>query len=373
MRRIPGSRTVLLRVLLATFALLLMGCVEPASADSTSAEADGPPAPRAERPAGQPVLGWTVESFTLPRNVRVVGTIEAREVVTLASHASGPLTHVAGEPGDRVREGDRVLAVDRAEARGELARAQAQLRLLEQQMARQRELVEAGAAPRSQLDALGDERDVAAAEVALYTTRVQLAETRAPLTGTVVERLAEPGSWVQAHQPVLRVADLDDLVVRVPLSERDVPWLAEDFDTTVEVDAFPEANARASLHRISPSASGASRQVDVFFRLETDDAPVRLAPGQLVRMTLALDLQPRMLIPEQALLASPPDAPFVFAIVDHQLSQRSVTTGVRRRGWVEVVEGLTPGDTIVAMNPMTLRESQTVWIAEEQEAPAEAR
>lgn len=206
------------------------------------------------------------------------GTFEADEV-TVAAEASGPVISVAVREGDRVSAGDVLAEVDAGtlalqqdelDARraavtsrlGELAaqRAalQAQLDLAEREEGRMRRLAAARAATPQQVDRAEREvavltaqmqgieaaratigREVAAIEtqVVQLEDRVARSVVRAPLGGTVLVRLTEPGEVVAPGRPLLVMAALDTLTFRAWVSGAQLPELRLGAPVTVRTDA----------------------------------------------------------------------------------------------------------------------------------------
>jgi HlyD family secretion protein len=206
------------------------------------------------------------------------GTFEADEV-TVAAEASGPVLRVAVREGDRVGAGDVLAEVDAGplalqrdelEARraavtarlGELAAQrsafQAQLDLAQREEGRMRRLAKANAATPQQVDRAEREVAVLAAQlqgvdaarttigrdvVAIGTQVVQLedrvarAVVRAPLGGTVLVRLAEPGEVVAPGRPIVVLAALDTLTFRAWVSGAQLPELRLGAPVTVRTDA----------------------------------------------------------------------------------------------------------------------------------------
>lgn len=206
------------------------------------------------------------------------GTFEADEI-TVAAQASGPVLSVAVREGDKVQAGDVLAEVDAGplalqrdelEARqatvtsrlGEVAaqRAalQAQLDLARREEGRMQRLAAASAATPQQVDRVEREvavlvaqlagieatratigREVAAigTQVAQLEDRVVRSVVRAPLGGTVLVRLTEPGEVVSPGRPMLVMAALDTLTFRAWVSGAQLPEVRLGAAVTVRTDA----------------------------------------------------------------------------------------------------------------------------------------
>lgn len=149
------------------------------------------------------------------------------------------------------------------------------------------------------------------------------------------------------------------------MSERDVVHLDPGQTIEVVVDAYPERKLEATIRRIFPTADADSRRVTVEIALSEIPEQMRVQPGFLARASIEVDRRPDALaVPGEALLASSPGDRFVYAVENDELVRRSVTTGVERRNWTEIVDGLDAGDVIVGTNPTNLREGTRVHVSE---------
>ena len=111
---------------------------------------------------------------------------------------------------------------------------------------------------RAQADA---QSDAAGRTLALARNRLVRATIVSPLTGSVLERLAEPGEVVAAGQPLAVIANLDRVRLKVFVSERDLGRLRLDAPARIRVDAFPDRFFDARVARIDAQAQFTPRDV----------------------------------------------------------------------------------------------------------------
>jgi membrane fusion protein, multidrug efflux system len=310
-----------------------------------------------------PVQAAEVIPRDLSRSVRVSAPVEPLRTIRLATSVEGIVREVLVEEGDRVQAGAIVAHLDVAEQRAELARARARLEERRAHLARledlrRRDYVDAGT-----YDSARAELDIAASEVALWETRVGFGTIRATADGTVVARHVEPGEAVSRHAPVVDIADLAALVLRLGVSELDVVALQPDAAVAVQVDALgPARELDARIRRIFPAAEATSRLVVVEVELP-DAAEHGVRPGYLARAELLVDRRERTLAVPAGAVGELDNGHYVMAIgAEDRLERRLVRPGITRGGWQEILEGLAPGDRIVATNPLDLSEGTRVRI-----------
>ncbi len=105
--------------------------------------------------------------------------------------------------------------------------------------------------------------DAARARVA--EIEAQLADTRivAPIHGTVMTRLVEPGELVAAGRPIATLVDLDDLFVRVYVAERDVGRIRLGSAAAISVDAYPARRFPGMVSEVAQQAEFTPKEVHV--------------------------------------------------------------------------------------------------------------
>jgi HlyD family secretion protein len=121
-----------------------------------------------------------------------------------------------------------------------------------------------------QLSAFRQQRAQADAQTAVAGRTLDLARQRlgrawltAPISGAVLERLVEPGEVVSAGQPILILADLRTVRLKVFVAESDLGKIRLGASARIRVDAFPNRDFPARVARIDPQAQFTPRDVHV--------------------------------------------------------------------------------------------------------------
>lgn len=349
---VSGSiRAVLLTVTLA----LLAGC---------GGDEAPQPGARSEGRPSLPVRAYEVSRRDLSRHIQVASPVEPLRTVQLAARTDGIIQSVEVEAGDRVEAGQLLAQIDVSEQRAELARAEAALREAEANFERLRKLRDRDYIDEASFVTAQSELDVARSDLELWQTRVDFGRITAPVDGYVIGRMVEPGAAIARLGTAFELADLDQLVARIGVSELDVAELNPGDRVPVRVDALRDQPALDGvIRRVFPAADGASRLVTV--EIELPDAYARgVRPGFLARAELRVDYKQDVLaVPAGSVGMGDPS--YVMVIDrDYQLRRRAVSTGIIRGDWREIVGGLEPGDRIVSSNPLELAEGDRVRIVD---------
>jgi membrane fusion protein, multidrug efflux system len=301
----------------------------------------------------------------LSRQIQVSGSIEPIREIRLASQMSGVVREVLMEEGDHVREGDILARFDVVEQEAELYRAQAMLEEAERAYERARELQELELVSASEFEASRAAFRTAQSEVRLWEARLGFGTVSAPSGGVITHKFVEAGDAVGNGEVLFHLADISALVVRVGISDVDAAQLSPGEPVEARVDALPGRLWDAEIRRIFPSADPDSRLVTVEIAF-TDPDHSLLRPGFLARLRLDVDQRGNvMAVPNESLMASTAEDPFVFVInEENRLGRRSVVPGVSRRDWTEILEGLEEGERVVGSNPAVLSEGVLVQVAD---------
>jgi RND family efflux transporter MFP subunit len=196
-----------------------------------------------------------------------------------------------------------------------------------------------------------------AALASLDTLRVAQRENTlvAPISGIVAKRHVLPGEKLSIEQQVLSIVDLNRLELAGNVGTHEVSMLAPGMAVQVTVEGV-DAPVAGRLARISPAAEAGTRSIGV--AVEIDNPGETLRAGQYALASVLLrDEAPRLTVPIHAVTQSG-GQDFVWLIKDGVLVRRAVITGRRdeRQGRIEVLQGLQPGEQLLAARFDGLRE-----------------
>jgi RND family efflux transporter MFP subunit len=311
-----------------------------------------------------PVRAVIVSEQDLSRRVQVASPVEPLRSIQLAARTDGIVSEVSVEAGDRVEAGQILARLDVREQRAELARSQAALREARANFDRLERLREKNYVDEASFATARSELEVAESDVELWRTRVDFGRIVSPIDGHVIERMVEPGAAIGRLAPAFELSDLEQLVVRVGISELDLTQLQAGDQVPVRIDALDSQGPfQGTVRRIFPTAEDASRLVTVEIALPgAFERGVR--PGYLARADVLVDFREDVLaVPAGAVGVG--DRSYVMVIDENnELVRRIVDTGVIRGPWREITGGLQPGDRIVSTNPIDLAEGDPVRVVD---------
>lgn len=362
--RTPPARAMPSRIAPITRAALI-ACVATATLTGCG-EREASRADDARADAATPVAAMTLSERDLSRRVRVSAPIKARRTIRLASRSEGTLMAVHVEEGDAVSAGEVLAELDMSEQRAELRRAEAVAERARLDHERLQRLVERDSVSQADYQRARAELRIAESERELWQTRVDFGSVAAPIDAVVTQRLVEPGEAVDARDTLFELAVLDQLVIEPGLSELDVVELEPGRKLPVRLDAMPDRTLQGRLERIFPAADPQSRLVTVEVALPANAAARGVRPGYLARVEFEVNRQGNVLALPAEIVGSDDQrgGRYVYVIDDGQLAHRTVETGLSQDGWIEITAGVEPGETVLASNPIDMRDGQRVRIVQ---------
>ena len=290
--------------------------------------------------------------------LELVGEVRAFDSIAVSPEVSGKVDAVHAEVGDRVRRDQPLAEVDRAtyqiylqQAEAELSAARADLDLASKGLERKRDLLSDETIAQATYDQAKAGYDLAVARVSAAEAATSLAQrnwersvVRSPANGSITERMAVAGQWTDVGQPMFRLAvgDTVKVAARVPASW--APRLSglNGFDFTVGTS---EQVRHARLYSVDPVVNESSRSFEVVGVADNDDGTLR--PGMFANVSLAApDVERSLWLPVSAVATS--DMSQVMLVEDGAIVVRRVQVGRRLDGSIEIVNGLTSGQPVVA-------------------------
>ena len=328
-----------------------------------------------------PVKVARAERGDLDLSLKVNGYAEAYSTVTVQSRVSGQLQAVAFTPGGRVHQGEVIARIDPSllqaqldQARGNLAKDQAQLANAEQVLRRYTPMLAKGYVAKTDYDGYRANVGIYAASVKADQAAVEMAQTqlgyaqiKAPVDSIAGAPLVYPGAQVSANSTnlvVLNQVRPIHLTFSVPESALDGIKAAAARGTltvSVRVPGADTAPIPATLDFINNAVDSGTGTIQLKASYANGDD--RLTPGQFVQVTLpTARLHDVVTVPVTALQNSP-NGSFVFVVgADGTAQQRMVTAGTSNGGRIVIEKGLAGGEQVVTDGQMLLTNGTRVQV-----------
>ena len=334
---------------------------EPQAGAAAQAPAARSPFGAGGAPRATTVVAEPIRYVSFDNEVEALGTARANESINVTAEISNIVTAIGFKEGEQVAKGDVLIELDSAEARADLAIAEAALKDSRSQFARSRELFATKALSEAQLDQL--EATLVANEARVAAARARLQDTviRAPFAGRVGLRRVSVGSLVSPGETITTLDDLSVIKLDFSVPEVFLSALRPEMDIRARSPAYPDAVFNGKVASVDSRVDPVSRSVTVRARLDNREG--RLKPGMFMTVSLVKSEGRALMLAEQALVPESDDQ-YVYRVVDGKAVKTLVETGRRRPGEVEVVSGLDEGDLVVIEGTIKLRDGAAVTLQE---------
>ena len=343
----------------------------------------------AEQPAPRTVA---VTRGSVEETVLASGVIEASSLVSVGAEVSGRIKALNVALGDEVKAGDVIAEIDSLNQENAVRAAQASLNNVKaQQTIQQASLKQAQAAleraekltqdklvsdadyqsavlnvetAEGQLQAIAAQ--IEQAEIDVDTAELNLDRTKivAPGDGTVVAVLVDVGQSVNASSSsptIVKIANLDQMVVKAEISEADVPRVAAGQRVYFTILGDPTTRIDATLRAIEPapesiasddsssSASGTAIYYNGLFDVDNPDHRLRIS--MTAQVTIVLEEAENVLtVPATVLSQKGRDGEYIVNVwdpVSETARPQPVKIGLNNQIDAEVLAGLSENDLVV--------------------------
>ncbi|ETX10225.1 hemolysin secretion protein D [Marinomonas ushuaiensis DSM 15871] len=331
---------------------------------------------------------------TVEETVLASGTMEAKQLVSVGARVSGQIETLAVALGDEVERGDLIAQIDSQDQQNAVLTAKANLANIKAQIAaknaslikakwtldRQRKLttsdyvskedLESAQAEvdvyKAELDALAAQQD--SVEVTVSTAQIELERTNivAPISGTVVAIVNDEGQMVNASQSaptIVKLADLDSMVVKAEISEADVVHVKPEQQVFFTILGEPDYKFSATVRAVEPAPSAIetsdtiSTDVAIYYNglLEVDNPDHLLRIGMTTEVSIILDKAENVLTVPSSALTKDADGYTVkrYDTADGTTTTVPVEVGLNNKIRAEIKSGLAEGDIVVTGTAVT--------------------
>lgn len=305
-----------------------------------------------------------MEISKLVDDVQAVGSLRSRQGVVLRPEVSGRVTRLNFRDGERVRRGQLLVQLDDQLPQAQVKQSEAELSIARANHKRNQELLAQNFISQRTVDESAANLDVALAKLALAQATAARLKIVAPFDGIAGIRAVNVGDYLKDGTDMVNVEDIDVVYVDYRLPERFQTQVSKGQKAVVEIDALPGRKFDALIQAVDPLIDANGRSVAV--RATIDNRQQVLRPGMFARVTTVFGERERAkVIPEEAIVPQG-GRQFVIKVVngtekDSQVSKRvEVKVGIRRPGRVEILDGLSEGDTVVTAGHQRLQKDGTV-------------
>lgn len=311
----------------------------------------GAPGGSGQRDVRLPVTAIVIRPEPLTNSIRATGTILANEEVELRSEIAGKIDRIIFQEGTMVKKGDLLVKINSDEIQAQLQKLESQVKLAEEKERRRRLLFDKQNISPEDYEIALNELNSIKAEAKYYQARLEKTDIRAPFAGRIGLRYVSEGSYVSSTTRIASLQNLEQVKVDFAVPER--------YAQTVRVGQsiqFTRAGSEevyaGKIFAIEPKIDPDTRTLQV--RAIARNVGGRLLPGGFAEVVLELErFEAALMVPSQAIVPEL-GGQKVFIQRSGKAEQAQVRIGVRTETRVQILSGVTAGDTVITTGMLQL-------------------
>jgi len=284
-------------------------------------------------------------------------SVIARESVTITSEIAGMIRSVTFRDGQNVSKGQIIATIDKREVNAEIDKRNSLLKYLESKFERQKQLFQKNGISAETLELLQSEIDQLKAETTLFEIRKMKMDIKVPFSGTISSKLISSGSYVTTGTAIATVYSTNDLLLEFQVTERLSNLVSK--GKAIEV-RFPSLNKQHSgfIESINPALQAETNSLTVRAKLKNSQ---NIYIGSTADVLIERRKINSIKVPTSAIVGNN-NTSNVFIVKNGLALSVKVSTGFRTAFDIEIIEGLSIGDTVITTGLPYLKSKMPVSI-----------
>jgi membrane fusion protein (multidrug efflux system) len=333
--------------------LAFAGCGKKKKTTSTQQQQAG------AKPPPMRVDGYIVKTQLFQENIEVPGSIVANEVAEIHPEVSGRIVQLNVAEGKYVARGTVLAKLYDGDLRAQLNKLHVQLKLAEKTEERQAQLLKIQGISQQDYDISLLQVNSLRADIGIIQTSISKTVVRAPFSGKLGLKTISPGAYVTPATVIAVINQTDKLKLDFTVPEK----YTDDIKIGQLVTFTYEGSKKEFGAKVIATESNVTQNTrSLMVRASVIGQEQGLLPGAFAKVKLSFDPDPNaLLVPTQAILPQARGKKVILYKGGTAIFA-DVTTGIRDSVLVQILDGLTPGDTVVMTGLLSIRPEGKIQI-----------
>jgi membrane fusion protein (multidrug efflux system) len=291
----------------------------------------------------------------ISRQLTLPAIVRPRDQAVLYAKVAGYLKTIGVDKGDHVQAGQTVAEIEAPELQADLVRQKAEVAVADVAYRRVSEAQKKApdlVMPQTVDDARG-KLDMARATLERTETLLDYTKIRAPFSGIVAKRSVDPGAFIPAatsgsvsqNAALLTLIDIRSVRIEIAVPEPEVPRVKVGLPVEVTVDELPGRAFEGKVTRFAYALDEASKTM--LAEAEIPNATGELRPGMYARARIGIERRTEALLVPAAAVIAGKGQDSVLTVADGKAKRVPVKTGLRDESNIEILDGLSPDQTVI--------------------------
>ncbi len=315
--------------------------------------------PKAPQSLG--VNGYIVHSEILDNKIFATGSVIASENVDIKPELAGKIVQINFTEGKFVKKGQPLIKLNDADYQATLRKLDAQLKIAQQSEQRLAKLLAIKGVSQDEYDAVINQLNNIKADMEYQKVQIDKTEILAPFNGVIGLKSVSVGSFINATSQVATIQALNPIKIDFTVPEK--------YAYQVKMGEVLKFNVDGLSEEFSAKVYAAENQIDPItrslkVRASADNSKNLLKPGAFVRINFNLnEINNALMIPTESIVAILKGQQ-VYAVKNGKATPTPVEIGIRTDTKIQIIKGLSVGDTVLTSGLMGLKPGAGVLIKE---------
>jgi membrane fusion protein (multidrug efflux system) len=307
------------------------------------------------------VEGMVIKTERLDNKLVITGSVLPNEALEIKSEVSGKVSSINFKEGGTVKKGDILVRINDEETRAQLQKQKYNRKLNEDNEFRQRKLLEKDAISQEEYDNALNRLNTTIADVQVLEAQLAKTEIEAPFSGMIGLRYVSEGAYISPQTVIATLYSISPAKIEFAVPGRYSTQVGngKKINFSIENDT---TTYQGEVYAIEPRIDPNTRTLKI--RALADNRQGVLLPGQFVKVELILQsIDQAILVPTEAVIPEQ-EGKKVFIVKNGKATEVQVETGIRTDRELEVLKGLSPGDTLLTTGILQLKPGMAVKITQ---------
>lgn len=311
------------------------------------------------KPQGPITVNYhVVKAGSLANEVFATGEVGAFNEVNLVAEAAGKVEEINFREGETVEKGRLMVKLNDRDLQAQLVKIRTQIKNSEQRLDRFKKLLEVNGVSKEEYETL--ENEVAGNKADESFVLAQIAKTSiiAPFTGVAGLRNVSPGAYVTANTPVASLVQMSPLYVEFSIPDKYAGLYRKGTDISFSNEtALGTRTYSAEVYAVEPRVESGTRMLRARAMYRGRDT---LYPGTFVKVRVELgEIKNALMVPSQCVVPVQ-NGQKVYRVQADSVAEQMVVIGIRDEKHVQIVSGISAGDTLVASGLLAVKNGSKV-------------
>jgi membrane fusion protein (multidrug efflux system) len=323
-----------------------------------------PPVVAPKGAAGGPPKEMMVQAYLLApqqlnNNIQASGTLLASEEISVQAEVSGKIVMLNLQEGSMVNKGTLLAKLFDADLQGQLKKLLLQKETAQKTEKRLAQLLTINGVGQQEYDNALTQLNNIVADIEILEAQISKTEIRAPFNGIVGLRHVSNGAYITPATVMASLQQIDPLKIDFTIPEKYSATVNKGDVIQFEADGFNE-KFTGKVYAIEPKIEETTRTIRI--RAQIQNSRAKLMPGTFVKVDLGLKkMDNALLIPSQCIIPEARNKKVI--VVKNGVAQfQKVETGIRTENYIQIIDGLEIGDTIVATALMYIKPEMPIKV-----------